>query len=81
MSVADPVTNKCTDGWRITYANMPCEKLGLQQAGPIRNLVTVMPAFENPEDQDRKSISDAAGTVTTVEASEHPGTDPEKNPE
>jgi len=35
--------NKCTDGKQITYTNEPCEKTGLNSAGPIKDAVTVMP--------------------------------------
>lgn len=41
---AESTTNKCTDGKQITYANMPCEKLGLTSAGKIKDAVTVVPA-------------------------------------
>lgn len=37
-------THKCTDGKTITYANMPCESIGLSAIGKVRNLVTIMPA-------------------------------------
>ena len=36
-------TYKCTDGRQITYANIPCEDMGLKSAGPVKTLVTVMP--------------------------------------
>ena len=41
---AQSATSKCTDGKQITYANQPCEKLGLKPAGPIKDGVTVVPA-------------------------------------
>jgi hypothetical protein len=34
--------NKCTDGRQITYTNEPCEKMGLNSAGPIKDAVTVV---------------------------------------
>ena len=46
---AESVTNKCTDGKQITYANLPCEKLGLKPAGPIKDGVTVVPAAPKPK--------------------------------
>ena len=33
---------------QITYSNQPCEKLGLQPAGPIRDRVMVVPAYKPP---------------------------------
>jgi len=44
FSLAEAATNKCTDGRRITYANVPCEEMGLKSAGPVKSLVTVVPA-------------------------------------
>lgn len=49
MAHAESTTNKCTDGKKITYANMPCEKLGLRSAGPVRDAVTVVPAPPKPQ--------------------------------
>lgn len=46
---AESATNKCTDGSQVTYANMPCEKLGLQSVGPVRNAVTIVPAPPKPK--------------------------------
>ena len=46
---AESATNKCTDGKKITYANMPCEKLGLKSAGPVKDAVTVVPAIQKPK--------------------------------
>ncbi|MEJ1959175.1 MAG: hypothetical protein WDM70_06710 [Nitrosomonadales bacterium] len=39
-SHAETTLNKCTDGSQITYTDKPCEKLGLKDAGPIKNAVT-----------------------------------------
>ncbi len=41
---ADASMNKCTDGKQMTYTNEPCEKTGLNAAGPIKDSVTVVPA-------------------------------------
>jgi hypothetical protein len=46
---ADPTTNKCTDGKQITYANMPCEDLGLQSIGPVKKTIVVVPAVQKPK--------------------------------
>ena len=46
---AEAATNKCTDGIRITYANVPCEVMGLRYAGIVKNLVTVMPSTPIPD--------------------------------
>jgi len=43
VSNAEAGMNKCTDGRRITYTTEPCEKAGLNSAGPIKDAVTVMP--------------------------------------
>jgi hypothetical protein len=40
--------NKCTNGKQITYTSEPCEKLGLQTAGPIKDAVTVVPVAPRP---------------------------------
>lgn len=50
MSGAEAVMNKCTDGRQITYTNEPCEKMGLNSAGPIKDAVTVMPLVSKPKD-------------------------------
>jgi hypothetical protein len=56
---AESTTNKCTDGKQVTYANMPCEQLGLKNIGPVKNAITVVPAIQKPEenlpeDSDKK---------------------------
>lgn len=43
---AESTTNKCTDGEKITYANMPCEKLGLKSIGPVKDAIVVVPAIQ-----------------------------------
>ena len=50
MSSAEAVVNKCTDGRQITYTTEPCEKMGLNSAGPIKDAVTVMPLAPKPRD-------------------------------
>lgn len=54
---AESTTNKCTDGKRITYANMPCEKLGLKAIGPVKETVVVVPAIQIP----KKNSGDETG--------------------
>lgn len=41
---AQATTYKCLEGRKVTYANMPCEELGLTSVGPVKNKVSVMPA-------------------------------------
>lgn len=74
---ADSTTNKCTDGKQITYANMPCEDLGLKSIGPVKEAIVVVPATQipkksPPENQDKEhgeksddSGSDASGAGKT----------------
>jgi hypothetical protein len=81
IAVAEPTT-KCTDGNQITYANMPCESLGLKSAGPIRNAVTVVPAqsiikgksTEGPSGKEKKFERDTseAGKQGTSKADAPP---------
>lgn len=54
---AESTANKCTDGKNITYANMPCEKLGLKYVGPVKDSVIVVPAIQDP----KKSLSKNSG--------------------
>ena len=49
LAHAENTTNKCTDGKQVTYANMPCEKLGLNSVGPVKNAVTIIPAPPKPK--------------------------------
>jgi hypothetical protein len=77
---AESPTNKCTDGYQVTYANMPCEKLGLKTIGPVKNSITVVPATQKSEEnlsensgkQDGEkndaSAADAAETGNTNSA-------------
>jgi hypothetical protein len=66
---AESTANKCTDGKQITYANMPCEKLGLKTIGPVKKSITVIPAIseseknppENPDQKDGEK-NDTSGT-------------------
>ena len=56
---AAQTTYKCIDGnRRITYSNLPCEKQGLQDAGPIGDRVTSMPFTAPP-----KPVAGALPTV------------------
>jgi len=79
---AEPVTNKCTDGYKITYANMPCEKLGLKTVGHVRNKITVIPALKEFEKTSSKEIGEISKTrkeseKETGKKTEYP--DPEKS--
>lgn len=60
---AESTTNKCTDGKQITYANMPCEKLGLKAIGPVKETVVVVPAIQIP----RKKSSDQTDKADTTQ--------------
>jgi hypothetical protein len=58
---------KCTDGKKITYATQPCDELGLQSSGVVKNSVTVMPATpvekpveKAPEKGIQQMINDSA---------------------
>ena len=62
-SFADSILNKCTDGNRITYTDKPCEKLGLQDAGPINNTVTEIIAPPKPQiPQHEAQANEVSGT-------------------
>jgi len=50
MAHAHAGANKCTDGNKITYANIPCEELGLKNSGAIKNRVTIMPYLSAKEE-------------------------------
>jgi len=81
---AEPTTNKCTDGYKITYANMPCEKLGLQAIGHVRNKITVIPALKETEktsskETDKKSKKRKDSEEETDKKAEK--NDPEKSDE
>ena len=52
---AETILNKCTDGKLITYTDKPCGKLGLTDAGPIKNTVTIVPVFSQTEVPRNKS--------------------------
>jgi hypothetical protein len=52
---------KCMDGQnRVTYSNIPCEKQGLREGGPVADRVTSMPFTAPPAPKA------AAGTLPTV---------------
>ena len=51
---------KCTDAQRrITYSSESCEKLGLNDAGPVANRVTSMPFTAPPKPVARKDAAKA----------------------
>lgn len=52
---AGSTTHKCTDGKKITYANIPCEDMGLKSAGSIKDAVTVVPATKPQGNTPEKS--------------------------
>ena len=48
---------KCVDDRRqLTYSNIPCEKQGLKDAGPVADRVTSMPFKEPPKPEARKEV-------------------------
>jgi len=56
---AEAGMNKCTDGRQITYTTDPCEKTGLNPAGPIKDAVTVIPLIPKTQgDSSGKSGKD-----------------------
>ena len=57
LALAEAATNKCTDGKQVTYANLPCEELGLKPAGLVRDRVTVVPAAPKPKKIPTESSS------------------------
>ena len=63
ISFAESVLNKCTDDNQITYTDKPCEKLGLKNAGPLKNSVTEIFAPNKPQisekDTHENKVSDA----------------------
>lgn len=62
-SFADSILNKCTDGNRLTYTDKPCEKLGLQDAGPLNNTVTEIIAPPHPQiPQHEAQANEVSGT-------------------
>jgi hypothetical protein len=47
---AVPTTYKCMDERRqVTYSNIPCEKQGLKDGGPVADRTTSMPFTEPPK--------------------------------
>jgi hypothetical protein len=61
-------TYKCVNAQRaITYSNIPCEKQGLKDAGPVSDRTTTMPFVQpaQPEQKaaPRKETSKPAGPV------------------
>ena len=62
ISSVEAAMNKCTDGKQITYTTEPCEKAGLNSAGPIKDAVTVMPLIPKTQDgPSEKSGKDNGG--------------------
>jgi hypothetical protein len=54
---AGSIANKCTDGQQITYANMPCEDLGLKSIGPVKNAIVVVPAVQKSKKDSSENPS------------------------
>jgi len=51
---AAQTTYKCTDDYRrVTYSNVPCEKQGLKDAGPVADRTTSMPFTAPPKPAPR----------------------------
>jgi len=73
---AEAKTYKCANGRKITYANVPCEDMGLKSVGPVKNLVTVLPAtpvaeksagedkMTDSESKKIESVEDETGVKT-----------------
>lgn len=73
---AASILKKCTDGKQITYTDKPCEKLGLKDAGPIKDTVTIVPHYTEPKIPKNKSHE-----VDSKESTEEPGKQlPDKSP-
>jgi len=75
---AGSTANKCTDGKEITYANVPCEDLGLKTVGPVKKMITVVPALQETEkkplaDSGNKSGNKKGGSETEVSESQQAG--------
>jgi hypothetical protein len=71
LSCADTILNKCTDGKEITYTDKPCEKLGLDNAGPIsRETVTIVPATRIPQMPQKSGDKQAADQPESQVAAE-----------
>lgn len=73
MAYAEPTTNKCTDGKQITYANMPCEDLGLKSAGPVKYAVTVVPALAKQQNDPAGNSGKVHGEKGDVHGTDVPG--------
>lgn len=54
-AVALAQTYKCVDEQRrITYSNLPCDKQGLKDAGPVADRVMTVPAVQVPKPEPKK---------------------------
>ena len=69
---------KCMAGKKITYANIPCEELGLTSIGPVKNLVTVMPATPVPRNNIEAANGNADDNKTPKDSGIKPATPPLK---
>lgn len=79
---AESTTNKCTDGKQVTYANMPCEQLGLKSIGPVKNAITVVPAIHQSEEnlpENSGKQDDEKNGASATEAAETGKTNPAKS--
>jgi len=62
---AEAKTYKCANGKKITYANVPCEDMGLKSVGPVKNLVTVLPAIPVAEKSaGENKVSNSESNIT-----------------
>lgn len=59
--------NKCTDGESITYTDKPCEKLGLKDAGPLKDTVTYTHAMPVPAAAPAPKASGQGGAADTAQ--------------
>lgn len=60
---AQAAINKCTDGESITYTDKPCERLGLKDAGPLKDTVTYTPAVPVPAVMPPASVNSQNGAA------------------
>ncbi len=66
---AAPTTYKCLDGQRrVTYSNVPCEKQGLTDAGPVADRTTSMPFTAPPKPAPRAEPAKPPARKDDVEA-------------
>ena len=76
--------NKCTDGMQTTYTSEPCERLGLDSAGPIKDLVTIVPVSPKPQmeapGRSEEAQNSSKDTVLNKEQNAQPPATGDSNP-